>query len=115
MKALERGLFYVRLFELPYRDATWSLQGSFLLLQKLHFRHPWRSDVLAATLRNLHPYAANTVPSKKPELLAKNKTERFASISNGANMDNLDQQVSQALAAIAATDNLAMSLAVDLL
>src|SRR5690554_4103396 len=30
-------------------------QGAYravLLLQKLHFRHPWRSDVLAASLRN---------------------------------------------------------------
>src|SRR5690554_5776421 len=39
------------------------------------------------------------------ELLAKNITERFASTSHGVYMDNLDQQVSQALAAIAATDN----------
>lgn len=55
----------MQLFELLYRDVTWSLQGSFLLLQKLHFRHPWRSDVLAATLRNLYADAANTTARKE--------------------------------------------------
>src|SRR5574344_1654110 len=40
--------------------ALQSLQGSFLLLQKLHFRHPWRSDVFAACLRNPCPSPTGT-------------------------------------------------------